>query len=307
MPDLRTAKRFARDMEHLEADYLKAIQRAMKETRLTLVETALSDPAASLAIMARREFDALSQQIAHLASKFGGPVETAATSMIQDEFDLFNRAVSAQTVNFNQALQGTSNERQSILAGFTQGVTGWLDQLQASFLTELRRLIQTEEPAETIADRLLAEQIAATGRASVWRTGTNLAAQQSQRDLWGLATALGGIVRKAGESQAGREWRKQAIAAIDERTTDCCLRVHGQIQPLDKPFILTGTPRYADEMKAPPFHDYCRTVQALYVEEFEVQGATTDEMRDAARAELKAREDGSRKEIHPAHATSRRS
>lgn len=49
---------------------------------------------------------------------------------------------------------------------------------------------------------------------------------------------------------------RQAIAAIDERTTDCCLRVHGQTIKMDGQFKLTGTPRYADKLKAPPFHDY---------------------------------------------------
>lgn len=306
MPDLRPSQRFAADMERLETAYLKAIRQAMRETRLTLLETVLSDPTALL-IMARREFDALSQQVTQLAREYSDPTETAALNLVQQEFSLFNRvSPQGQTVDFSQAQASTSGERRNILSGFAENVTGWLEMLQASFLTELQRLFQAEEPAETIAERLLAEQIATTGRASVWRTGGNVAAQQSQRDMWGVATAIGNILRKSGEGQAGQQWRKQAIAAIDERTTDCCLRVHGQIQLLDAPFKLTGTPRFADEMKSPPFHLYCRTVQALYVEEFEVQGVTTDDMRDAARTELKAREDGSRKEIHPAHATSRR-
>lgn len=58
-------------------------------------------------------------------------------------------------------------------------------------------------------------------------------------------------------------WGRQAIAALDLRTTDCCLRVHGQIAPLDGRFTLTGTPRFADEMDAPPFHYNCRTAIAL--------------------------------------------
>lgn len=333
MPDLRLSERFTANMERVEMSYLKALGQALKETRLTLTETALSDPTA-LAIMARREFDALSQQVAQLAREFGGPTETAALDLVQQEFNLFNR-VGAQTVDFSQAQASTSSERQNILSGFGQSMGGWLEMLQANFLTELQRLFQADEPAQTISDRLLAEQITTTGRASVWRTGINIATQQSQRGLWGMATAIGNIVRKSGESQAGQHWRKQVIAAIDERTTDCCLRVHGQIQLMDAPFKLAGTPRYADEMKAPPFHDYCRTVQALYVEEFEVIGVTTDDMRDAANAELAAREGEERAkaavrelykagkisqaeyrsyiaglqrpEIHPAHATSRRS
>ena len=118
---------------------------------------------------------------------------------------------------------------------------------------------------------------------------------------------MAGVLYAAGQVQTGERWRKQAIAALDERTTDCCLRVHGQIKDLDEPFHLTGTPRFADEMQHPPFHWFCRTVETLWVEQFEQAGITTKEMRAAANAELKAREDGSRQEIHPASATSRRS
>ncbi len=56
---------------------------------------------------------------------------------------------------------------------------------------------------------------------------------------------------------------KVAVAVLDERTTDCCLRVHGQVQPLDQPFHLTGTPRFADEMDWPAFHNHCRTSVSL--------------------------------------------
>jgi hypothetical protein len=105
---------------------------------------------------------------------------------------------------------------------------------------------------------------------------------------------------------SGQVWWHQAIAALDERTTDCCLRVHGQAQPLDRPFHLVGTPRYADYLEHPPFHWYCRTSEAL-VRPQDVNDPLTVEMVDAARAELAARAaTGRRVEIHPSHARSRR-
>lgn len=106
----------------------------------------------------------------------------------------------------------------------------------------------------------------------------------------------------------GREvWFHQAVAAIDERTTDCCLRVHGQVQRLERPFELRGTPRYADKLAHPPFHWYCRTAEALLHED-QVGDRLTREMVDAALAELGARgpEGRNRVEIHPGHARSRR-
>jgi hypothetical protein len=114
--------------------------------------------------------------------------------------------------------------------------------------------------------------------------------------LWLQGRASGG---------ARETWYHQAVAAIDERTTDCCLRVHGQVQRLDKPFKLTGTPRYANELDHPPFHWYCRSAEAILTAE-QARDELTQEMVDAARAELVARKDKSRVEIHPADARSRR-
>jgi len=83
---------------------------------------------------------------------------------------------------------------------------------------------------------------------------------------------------------------KQAVAAISPETTDCCLRVHGQIQPLDKPYQLTGEPRFADEMMYPSFHWNCRTASVAYHSDFESGSRmTTAGMVEAAKAELAGR------------------
>lgn len=82
-------------------------------------------------------------------------------------------------------------------------------------------------------------------------------------------------------------FRRQAIAAVDHLTTDCCLRVHGQVVGLDEDFRLTGTPRYADRLRGAPFHDWCRTSVALYQEAYD--DGLTAELRGSAKAELSAR------------------
>ena len=92
-----------------------------------------------------------------------------------------------------------------------------------------------------------------------------------------LGTPAGGVV-----------WFKQAVAAIDERTTHCCLAVHGQAVPLEADFRLTGEPRYADAMQWSPFHWWCRTSVALLTAD-EVGDDVTGWMRGAADAELARR------------------
>lgn len=104
------------------------------------------------------------------------------------------------------------------------------------------------------------------------------------------------------------EWGRQVVAVVDERTTDCCLRAHGQWQAMGDDFVLTGQPRYADKMPHPPFHRWCRSATALVQRQYAADDLT-QRMRDAARAELNARKTQKprRKVITPANAVSRRS
>ncbi len=132
------------------------------------------------------------------------------------------------------------------------------------------------------------------------------AIQEAVRWLAFIALAAYGSAVERTAKQSGLVFKRQAVAAIDERTTDCCLRVHGQVVGLNEDFKLTGTPRYADRMRNPPFHPYCRTSVVL-VRDKEAEDELTTEMRDAAAAELDARaRTKTRVVIHPANATSRR-
>lgn len=103
------------------------------------------------------------------------------------------------------------------------------------------------------------------------------------------------------------EWGRQVVAVVDERTTDCCLRAHGQWQAMGDDFVLTGQPRYADKMPHPPFHRWCRSATALVQRQYAADDLT-QKMKDAARDELNARtRKPRRKVITPANAFSRRS
>jgi hypothetical protein len=89
--------------------------------------------------------------------------------------------------------------------------------------------------------------------------------RETARMATGLALAgySGTIDQTLAANGATGDFKKQAIAALDARTTDCCRRVHGQVVGLHEPFRLTGTPRFAGRMQAPPFHWYCRSTLAL--------------------------------------------
>lgn len=100
-----------------------------------------------------------------------------------------------------------------------------------------------------------------------------------------MAAALtwAGVVSRSAD-RAKVTFLRQAVAAIDEKTTNCCLEVHGQVVRLDGRFHLTGTPRFADYMKDPPFHYNCRTSQVLIKPE-EVNDDLTQAMIEAASLE----------------------
>jgi hypothetical protein len=64
-------------------------------------------------------------------------------------------------------------------------------------------------------------------------------------------------------------WDKMAVATLDNRTTPCCLHVHGQVVAWNKPFHTSYPPAYADYIDYPPFHPYCRTSVVLYSQAFD--------------------------------------
>jgi hypothetical protein len=124
-----------------------------------------------------------------------------------------------------------------------------------------------------------------------------------------LAGVWGDIIRNATQPAtraAADVFLKQAVATMDERVTPCCLAVHSQVQPMEGLFVTSEPPAWAPRQKQPPFHNYCRTAMALVRAE-DAGDLLTQQMRDAADAEIAAREEtGRRVEIHPASARSRR-
>lgn len=194
----------------------------------------------------------------------------------------------------------------AVLGASGSQVQAWALATQARYMADVQRLQQGDEDEGQAALVLFAAPIGATGRASTYRRSRNELSLAGALGLWGLASGALGLLYGAHQERTGVTYWKQAVAAIDERTTDCCLQVHGQVQPLDKPFELSGTPRFGDKIQNPPFHWYCRTATALYRPEMEQTGLTTTDMVSAAKAELAARLKGGRVVIHPSNAVSRR-
>lgn len=179
----------------------------------------------------------------------------------------------------------------------------WIDTVRARFNATVPQIEINNDPKAI--ERLFATRLV-DDKASVWRLGRNSLMIENVLTLWTAANVILNGVYSAMEN-AQPELKRQAIAAIDENTTACCLNVHGQIVGMNERFKLSGEPKFASALHSPPFHWHCRTSVALWHPTFEDSGIPTSEMEGAAAAERDARKrTGKREEIHPAHATSRR-
>ena len=150
---------------------------------------------------------------------------------------------------------------------------------------ELQAGILQGESFPSLVKRLMG---ATTDEPSVWARGRTSAELMTRRTVIHANNAARvDYLRQAEAEIPGLQ--KQVCAVIQSNTTECCLRAHGQIKPIDEPFDLTGQPRFADRMMHTPFHWNCRTAIVAYHPVFERGGLTTANMRASAEAELRRR------------------
>lgn len=160
-------------------------------------------------------------------------------------------------------------------------------------LAQLRRELQSGllqgESFPNLVQRLMAPTPSGEGPA-LWRNG-QLAAERMIRRTVITANNMSKQSALEKVNAAGTvQVRKQWMASIGPRTTNCCLRAHGQIVDVDQPFTLTGTPRFAREMLSPPGHWNCRSSIVMWHESFEQGALPTSKLRDDARAEIARRD-----------------
>lgn len=307
MPDVANALTFQKKMIASENAYLRQIRDYRANTRRALLEIITRDGVSRQAVnqMVTQITD-LSHNLTGAASLASRDIRKHVQNYTHKQIRLAERVGLTNNSDIAPILNAGSQTAQDGEQSYMTNTSAWVAQLETSIQTQAARLRLSQATPEEITNRLLSETLA-DGRASVWMANGNQANAEEVGNVWAYGAGLLGAYLMIFNEQQEADYQKQAIAAIDERTTDCCLQVHGQIQNIDDPFHLTGTPRFADEVQDPPFHWYCRTATALYRPEFEEIGIPTSEMQDAAAAELEARDrTKTRVEIHPAHATSRR-
>lgn len=306
MPDIRVPARFRSKMITLERKYLREIKVVYKSGRSEMLEILTFNGVKMSTIhLMRNVIDEIGRKTASIGREMSKVLDDIILWYL--EVQRKQAAMAGLDVPDIQSLNyGTGAQRKEIYEQVLGIEPDWVDRMKKSMAINLTRLAVANADLPTAVDRLLSSNIA-DGRASVYRVAGAQAQTAVSTNTWVAGLSTVNVLYRMVQQVTETVYMKQAVAAIDERTTDCCLRVHGQVQPLNKPFILHGTPRFADKIDNPPFHWYCRTSQSLYNEKFESKGVTTEEMRRAAIDELKAREEtGGRVPIHPAHSTSGR-
>lgn len=309
MPDVAAALKFQKKVIAIEADYLLSIDAARRETRRALLEIVDRDGVSRKAVaQMQKEVDTLARGVSRLAGVAGNEVKKTVTNYTRAQVGVAKRVGLVASVDIAPVLRLGEPIVKDATENYMTNESAWVSQLQTSIQVQSAKLRISNAAPDEITNRLLSEKMS-DGRSSVWALAGAMAVKEEVGNVWAMAGGVvGAYLAIFNETQPDEiEYEKEACATIDERTTSCCLEVHGQIQKLSDPFTLSGTPKFADEVQDPPFHWYCRSTEILYRPEFESIGITTEEMRDAAKAELDAREKtGKREVIYPSHATAKR-
>lgn len=307
MPDIRPALSYIGKVRRLEANYMRGVNEARLGLKRATLEILIREGVKLSTIsQIRREIGILESRVANVSREQVGKVDELSLWYMNQQLGNLRKVGQTGLPNIQQLNLTTYGERQQIYQNTLIDTPAWINDLARSMETNITRLAVAGADIDTAVSRLLASNIT-DGRASVFRLSGAAAQTQTSAATWTASVLAATGLFKATQIITKTVYMKQAIAVIDQATTDCCLRVHGQVQPLDKPFILEGTPRFADKLDSSPFHWNCRTVVSLYTEKMEEKGIPTSEMVDAAQAEMGARErTGKRETIWPAHSTSRR-
>ena len=307
MPDIQSANSYIGKVRRLETNYLAEINTARTNYRRAILDI-ITRGGMTLFILplVRNELAALERSITAISRNIINQVDEVVLWYMDQQLDSLRKVGEARLPDIQQLNSATYAERQQIYQNTLINTPNWINTLGRNMETNITRLAVADADVNTAVDRLLSIGVA-DGRVSVFRLSESAVITETADITWTAAVLAASGLFKATQTIAQSEYDKQAIATIDAVTTDCCLQVHGQIQPLDKPFELTGTPRFADHVDNPPFHWHCRTVESLYTVKMEDKGITTPQMVDAAQSELHARVvTGKRETIWPSYSTSRR-
>lgn len=227
---------------------------------------------------------AIEQRMANLGATLTREMRAALAEMLAATAD----DVSAQVLLLAEALEvgfirfGIDELVELTIQTAIDQIPGLIQSLQTSIVAELRSGLAQGQRFSELRDKLftLHNSIFARGK-----TSAELMVRRAVIQANNNARQI--FIDRAAEQVPGLA--RQVVAHLGADTTKLCLRAHGQIQPIGKPFELSSGPPdpFARKMMAPPFHWNCRTSVVPYHPRFEqTSSLTTADMVAAAQAQL---------------------
>lgn len=280
MPDLAPLRAYERELLDLERAAQRASQAVADNLRRQLLDVLDARGLRSLTLGSSSVVAQARRQLVRELGTIAGQIQEQAIGFARDDLAAVTAAAGDPSVGDNAPL-----DLAPLLSAAVEQTSSWLIGAQGLLAAEALQLQATGAPPELARARLFSTTPGE--RIGVWGSAAGQISLATSQLAWSLANASRLAVYAA--TAPGPRYQRQAIAALDGRTTLCCLRVHGQIVGIDEPFVLTGTPRFAGRLMAPPFHWRCRTSVVLYHTAMEAIGTSTAEMRQQARDELARR------------------
>lgn len=163
-------------------------------------------------------------------------------------------------------------------------VPGLIAAQRATIIAAMRESLAAGDRVRDIAQSLFGKS------AGIFRNGMTSAELMTRRAVIQANNNSKSLYYEQAQRQYLPTLQKQIVATIGPRTTQTCLRAHGQIKPLDEPFDISGEPSFGRRQMHPPFHWNCRTTVAPYLAQLETTSTLkTSDMRQAAQQELQRR------------------
>lgn len=246
-------------------------------------------PDEALRIVRNQELLArIERRLLELQRDAGDAIEDAITAQGDMAHAQIGREIDLLPKQIRDDIGAFTRFDQQLIERYIPIVTEQLDAQTAMTRSLITRELQTGllqgQDFPTLARRILRATSPGEGPA-VWRNGELSALRLTRRVVIEANNASRQeFIRQASESVQGIQ--KQLVAAINGDTTQTCLRAHGQIQPVDEPYVLTGQPRFARKMMTPGFHWNCRSASVMYHPAFEDGAMNTATMRREARREM---------------------
>lgn len=287
MPDLRAATAHIRALTALEGRLAREVARIYEELRRGLQDALSARGARGVREELPRVLTAAQAALRRQLVAAAARVAQRAEAFARDDLGRLAPLIDAP-LPVAPAVAASAAARARLTDAEIARAMQWLDGIGGLILAEATRLEVSGAAPDVAIARLLAPGLASDGRASIWRQGRARGDLAVTDFVFGLDSGGRGAIYQEAQPR-GIRFEKQAIAAIDRRTTQCCLNVHGQVRPMDQPFDLSGTPQFAPQMMGPPFHYRCRSVIVLYHPAVERVGPTTAELRASARQEATRR------------------